>query len=55
MNWKQFKDHVESEGVTDNMNIYSIQLMRDGLEHYPPKVVIHHGYSKFSPKEIIII
>ena len=31
MNWKQFKDAVESQGVTDNMKIKRICLSTDEM------------------------
>lgn len=40
MNWKEFKDHVESEGVTDDMYIGRIYLMEDRIDEYLPMVQI---------------
>lgn len=55
MNWKQFKDAVESQGVTDDMKIHGIQIMNYTLERNQLRVSIYPGYSKYSPKEILII
>jgi len=40
MNWKQFKDALESAGVTDDMKIHAIHVEQDTLLIYPPKVAI---------------
>ena len=32
MNWKKFKDAVESQGVTDNMKLKRISLSTDDME-----------------------
>ena len=40
MNWKEFKDHVEFEGVTDDMFIGRIHLMENRIDEYLPMVQI---------------
>ena len=51
MNWKEFKDHIESEGVTDDMLIGRIYLMEDRIPKCSPIVKI----LKLGINEIVII
>ena len=51
MNWKEFKEYVESEGVTDDMFIGRIYLMEDRIPKNPPIVKI----LKLGINEIVII
>ena len=46
MNWKEFKEYVESQGVTDNMGIESIMfLYASEIGARPPDVCIHNNGS----------
>ena len=40
MNWKEFKDHIESEGVTDDVYIGRISLLSERLDKCSPMVQI---------------
>lgn len=40
MNWKEFKDAVESQGVTDGMNIKYINTSSDKFDNNEFTVVI---------------
>ena len=51
MNWKEFKDYIESEGVTNDTYIGRILLMEDRISECSPKVrILNVGTS-----EIVVI
>ena len=55
MNWKEFKDHIESEGVTDNMEIGRIYLMEHGWSTHPPRVKIIPNDRTCNPEKYKIV
>ena len=50
MNWKEFKDYIESEGVTDDMDIERIFYIKYEFKHLP-RVSIYPNYKTCNPEK----